>query len=387
MKPGPPFDARGAASNPKNRFDHTEYIPDPDEMGDWEDDPGDPDPPSSEDESADPGVSRAGDTNPAFRPGLARRPRTVFLRDDTQTIITRNNSPDVGFEASINAYRGCEHGCAYCFARPTHEYLGFSAGLDFETKIVVKYNAPELLRAELSKRSWKPEVLAMSGVTDCYQPIERRLGLTRRCLEVLAAFRNPVGIVTKNHLVTRDIDFLSELARFQAVSVIISVTSLDADLARILEPRASRPVRRLKAIEELSAAGIPVRVLMAPVIPGLTDHEMPAVFDACVKAGARDCGIVPLRLPWAVAPLFEKWLDRHVPGVKDKVLGRIRSMRGGKLNDSTFGTRMRGEGFFAEQIHALFKIARHKAGFPRDIPELSTASFRVPSAQMELFDN
>ena len=279
-----------------------------------------------------------------------------------------------------------KYDCAYCFARPTHEYLGFSAGLDFETKIVVKENAPELLRAELSKKSWKPQVLAMSGVTDCYQPIERRLQLTRRCVEVLADFRNPLAVITKNHLVTRDINLLAKLAACHAVIVTLSVTTMDAELAKGLEPRASRPLRRLAAIEELSAAGIPVKVLMAPVIPGLTDHEMPALLAACARAGARDAGYVPLRLPWAVAPLFEAWLDRHVPGSKEKVLGRIRDMRGGKLYDSRWEIRMRGEGFYAEQMHALFEIAHRKAGFPQDVPPLSTAAFRVPDGQLRLFD-
>jgi DNA repair photolyase len=345
------LNARGAHINPKNRFERFEYVADPEEES-----------------------------------GATARIPTVLLRDDTQTIIARNQSPDVGFDASINVYRGCEHGCAYCFARPTHEYLGLSAGLDFETKIVVKENAPELLRAELSKKSWKPQVLAMSGVTDCYQPIERRLGLTRRCVAVLGEFRNPLAIITKNHLVTRDIDLLVELARFQAVVVTVSVTTLDAGLAKRLEPRASSPERRLAAIRELSGAGIPVKALMAPVIPGLTDHEMPAVLAACAEAGARDAGFVALRLPWAVAPIFEGWLERHAPGSKDKVLGRIREMRGGKLYDARWGVRMRGEGFFAEQMSAFFKLAHRKAGFLQNLPPLSTAAFRVPSPQLDLFE-
>jgi len=250
---------------------------------------------------------------------------------------------------------------------------------------MVKEKAPELLRAELSKKSWKPQVLAMSGVTDCYQPIERTLQLTRRCVAVLAEFRNPLAIITKNHLVTRDKDLLAELVQFNAVVVTISVTTLDGELAKKLEPRASSPSRRLAAIEELSAIGIPVRVLMAPVIPGLTDHEMPSLLHACAKAGARDAGFVPLRLPWAVAPLFQEWLDRHASGMKDKVLGRIREMRGGKLYDSRWGVRMHGEGFFAEQMSALFRIAHRKAGFAQDIPPLSSASFRVPTNQLDLF--
>ncbi|HEX2751218.1 MAG TPA: PA0069 family radical SAM protein [Verrucomicrobiales bacterium] len=341
-------------SNPKNRFEALEFVPDPD----WE---------PEDDEAGSPA-------------------KTLFLQDDSRSIIARNHSPDVGFETSINVYRGCEHGCAYCFARPTHEYLGFSAGLDFETKVVVKHDAPELLRAELSKRSWKPQVLAMSGVTDCYQPVERRLQLTRRCIGVLAEFRNPLAVITKNHLVTRDIDLLSELARFNAVVVTLSVTTLDPRLARNLEPRASGPARRLAAIHELSSAGIPVRIMMAPVIPGLTDHEMPSLISACADAGALDAGMVPLRLPWAVSPLFQAWLDRHAPAAKDKVLGRLRDMHGGKLYDSRWGTRMSGEGFYASELQSLFALAKRKAGLPRPITPLSTRAFRVPSDQLELFD-
>lgn len=350
MNTGSKLDGRGAGFDPKNRFERLETIADPD----------------------------------AFDAEAPPR-RTEFLRDASQSIITRNHSPDVGFETSLNPYRGCEHGCAYCFARPTHEYLGFSAGLDFESKIVVKENAPELLRAELSRKSWQPQTLVMSGVTDCYQPIERKLEITRRCVAVLAEFRNPLAIITKNHLVTRDIDLLSALEKLRAVVVNISITTLDPELAKKLEPRASPPSRRLAAVEELSAAGIPVRVLMAPCIPGFNDHEMPAIFSASAKAGARGAGYVPLRLPWAVAPIFSDWLDRHAPGEKEKVLGRVRDMRDGKLNDPNFGSRMRGSGFYAAQMHALYDLARHKAGFKNDRLELSAASFRVPTNQLSLF--
>lgn len=311
--------------------------------------------------------------------------RTVFLKDDSQTIITYNTSPDIPFQASLNAYRGCEHGCAYCYARPTHEYLGFSAGLDFESRIVVKEKAPELLRHELSARKWKPQVLAMSGVTDCYQPVERRLELTRRCLAVLADFRNPVSIITKNHLVTRDIDLLRELARFHAAAVALSITTLDSGLAKVLEPRASPPSRRMAAIRELSEAGLPVHVMVAPVIPGLNDHEIPAILAAAASAGAHSAAYVPLRLPLAVAPLFEAWLERHVPGQKEKVLGRIRDLRDGRLNNAEFGSRMHGSGIWAEQFHSLFAIAMRKAAFRPAPYELSAAAFRVPSPQLSLF--
>ncbi len=341
---------RGAEANPRNRFERLEIAP---ELADPDDE----------------------------RPPL----RTQFFRDGTQSIIARNDSPDIGFDASINPYRGCEHGCAYCYARPTHEYLGWSAGLDFESRIMVKEAAPELLRRELSRRSWQPRTLAMSGVTDCYQPIERRLQLTRRCLEVLADFRNPVSVITKNHLVTRDIDVLRQLAEHGAVCVHLSITTLDAALAKKLEPRASPPARRLAAIAELRAAGIPAGVMMAPIIPGLTDHEIPALLAAAAEAGAVDAGMTMLRLPYGVGAIFEQWLETHLPGHKEKVLSRIRAMRGGKVNDPAFGSRMRGEGIFAEQTAALFKVAARKHGLDRPRPALSAAAFRVPTDQMTLF--
>jgi DNA repair photolyase len=305
-------------------------------------------------------------------------PKTQFLRDLSQSIISYNDSPDISFKAGINPYRGCEHGCAYCYARPTHEYLGFSAGLDFESKIMVKESAPELLRRELSARSWKPQLLAMSGVTDCYQPIERKLQLTRRCLAVLAEFRNPVCIITKNFLVTRDLDLLKELAGFKAVQVNISINSLSSDLARVLEPRASSPRQRLAAVEALANAGVPVGVLVAPVIPALNDHEIPSVLAAAKSAGAGWAGTEILRLPLTVAPVFQQWLEQHFPEKKDKILGRIRSIRNGKLNDPRFGSRMRGEGIFADQISQLFHAACRKVGLLDDGPELSTTAFRRP---------
>jgi DNA repair photolyase len=339
---------RGAAGNPKNRFERIEVEPD-------------------------------------FE-GLD--PETVYLKDHSRSIIARNDSPDIGFDASINPYRGCSHGCAYCYARPTHEYLGLSAGLDFESKILVKEHAPELLRNELSSPRWQPTVLSMSGVTDPYQPVEKRLRITRRCLGVLAEFRNPVAIVTKNHLVTRDIDLLSELARYDAAVVAVSLTTLDDDLRRVMEPRTSSPTRRLAAIEALAGAGIPAGVMTAPVIPGLNDHELPALLSAAARAGATFAAYVPVRLPHAVRPLFEDWLERHFPERKEKVLNRIRSMRGGELNDPRFGSRMRGEGLFAEHIAQLFSISCRRAGIERGrFPKLSAVAFRrTGQAQPELFD-
>lgn len=319
-------------------------------------------------------------------PLVQHRPpqQTQYFRDRTKSIIARNQSPDVGFETSINPYRGCEHGCIYCFARPTHEYLGFSAGLEFESKIVVKHEAPRLLEAELSSAKWQPQVLMMSGVTDCYQPIERKLRLTRGCLEVLSKFRNPVGILTKNRLVTRDIDVLSELARHKAVAVNLSVTTLDVDLQRIMEPRTSAPAARLDAVGKLRAAGIPVGVMVAPVIPGINDHEIPAIVAACAKAGAQFAGYVLLRLPWAVRPLFEHWLDEHFPERKTKVLERMRHTRGGeKLYDSRWRKRQIGEGIFAEQIEKIFEVSCRRAGFG-ERPQLSTAAFRRSGEQLTL---
>ncbi len=312
------------------------------------------------------------------------RPVTQYFRDGSRSIITRNNSPDVGFETSVNPYRGCEHGCIYCYARPTHEYLGFSAGLDFESKIVVKMNAAELLRAELESPRWKPQTLVISGVTDPYQPIERKLRITRGCLEVLAQFRNPVAIITKNRLVTRDVDLLRELASYHAVAVNISVTSLDPNLQRVLEPRTSPPTARLETIEQLRAAGIPVGVMVAPIIPGLTDHEVPKILEACAGAGAQFAGYTIVRLPWAVAPLFEHWLEEHFPDRKEKVLGRIRHLRGNdRLNNSQWHTRMTGEGVFAEQIASLFEVGCRRAAIG-ERPKLSTAAFRRTTEQLTL---
>jgi DNA repair photolyase len=318
-------------------------------------------------------------------PGERPRSSTQYFRDGSRTIITRNNSPDVGFETSVNPYRGCEHGCIYCYARPTHEYLGFSAGLDFESKIMVKMDAPELLRAELESPHWQPQVIVMSGVTDPYQPVEKQLQITRGCLEVLAKFRNPVAIITKNRLMTRDVDLLQELAKFNAVAVNISVTSLDSKLQRVLEPRTSSPEARLDAVKQLRAARIPVGVMVAPIIPGLTDHEAPKILEACAKAGAQFAGYTIVRLPWAVAPLFERWLEEHFPDRKEKVLGRIRDLRGnGQLNNSKWHTRMTGEGIFAEQIAALFDVGRRRAGIGVR-PQLSTAAFRRSRTQLDLF--
>jgi DNA repair photolyase len=343
---------RGANANPANRFEKIAYEPDPE----------------SQEETH---------TGPA----------TELLRDTSKTFITYNDSPDVGFNASINPYRGCEHGCIYCYARPTHEYLGFSAGLDFETRILVKEAAPDLLRKELSSPKWKPQVIAISGVTDPYQPVERRLGLTRACLKVLLEFLNPLAVVTKNYLVTRDIDLLAQLAEHHAAAVFVSVTTLDGSLTQRLEPRASQPERRLEAIHTLAKAGIPVGVMVAPVIPGLTDHEMPSILKAASEAGARRAGYVMLRLPYGVSPLFEDWLDRNFADRKDKILHRIRSLRSGQLNDPRFRSRMSGEGTFADQVKDLFAVSCRKANLNVLSLDLSTESFRTArGSQLSLFN-
>ncbi|HEY0782594.1 MAG TPA: PA0069 family radical SAM protein [Thermoanaerobaculia bacterium] len=313
------------------------------------------------------------------------RVATELLRDGSRSILARNDSPDVGFDVSVNPYRGCEHGCIYCYARPTHEYLGFSAGLDFESRILVKEDAPQLLRRELMSPNWRPQTVAMSGVTDPYQPVERKLEITRRCLAVLAELRNPVGLITKNELVTRDLDLLGELASHDAVAVFLSITSLDPEVARRMEPRASHPRDRLKAIASLAAAGIPVGVNVAPVVPAITDHEVPRILEAAAEAGARYAGFTVLRLPGAVAGLFEGWLDEHFPDRKEKVLSRVREMRGGKLNEARFGHRMRGDGLFAEQIRTVFQTFKKKYGYAAGYPKLSTAAFRRPGEQLALF--
>jgi DNA repair photolyase len=350
---------RGTVESPPNRFERLSIESDD---GAWEE------------------IAKV---DPDFEP---RRLRTEFLRDDTKSLITANDSPDIGFTHSLNPYRGCEHGCAYCYARPYHEYLGYNAGIDFETRLLVKERAPELLEAELAMKSWVPTSLACSGVTDCYQPIERKLEITRRCLAVLADFRQPVGLITKNALVTRDLDHLRDLAQHGAVNVVLSLTTLDAQLASVLEPRASRPSARLEALKTISDAGIPVGVSVAPIIPGLNDHEIPALMEAAAAHGATFASGTVLRLPHSVKDVFSAWLDRFEPGKKTLILGRVAELRGGKLNDANFGSRMRGTGPLADQIARLLEVAKRRAGLDRPRDVLSTKAFRrrMPG-QMELF--
>ena len=354
--PGPVVAGRGTATQPANRFDRLRLEVEPDAH-----------------------LDPLGDDSP--RDGQVP---TEYFRDRSRSVISRNDSPDISFDASLNPYRGCEHGCIYCYARPTHEFLGMSSGLDFETRIFVKEDAPALLRDELSKPAWTPTTLVLSGVTDCYQPIERRLGITRRCLEVLAEFRNPVGVVTKNALVTRDADVLADLAGHACATVSISITTLDETLRRSLEPRTARADLRLEAIARLNAAGVPAGVMVAPIIPGLNDHEIPAILARAAEAGARFAGYTMVRLPYAVKQLFDDWLTQHAPDRKAHVLSRIRDVRGGALNDAQFGTRMVGGGPTAELIGSLFRASRDRVGIPRGWPPLSTDAFRR-KGQLDLF--
>jgi DNA repair photolyase len=342
---------RGAGSNPKNRFEPFSFEPLV------------PDDPQEE-----------------------AAVQTRLFRDTSHSILARNESPDVPFTYSVNPYRGCEHGCIYCYARPSHEYLGFSAGLDFETKIMVKTDAPRLLDRALSAPRWEPQIVALSGNTDCYQPIEKSLHLTRDCLNVFLRHRNPVGLITKNALVTRDTDILAELASMDLVHVLLSVTTLDPDLARAMEPRTAAPAKRLQVIQELAAAGIPVGVNVAPVIPGLTDEEIPRILESAADHGATFAGYILLRLPGAVEGLFTDWLSRELPGKANKVINRIRDTRNGSMSNNTFGTRMKGNGEIAETIEHLFRITVDRLHLKGRERQLSTKHFiRSAAAQMNLF--
>ncbi|MEP9375534.1 PA0069 family radical SAM protein [Aquabacter sp. CN5-332] len=314
--------------------------------------------------------------------------KTEVTEERARTIITRNQSPDIAFDRSINAYRGCEHGCIYCFARPTHAYHGLSAGLDFETKLFVKPDAPELLARELSHPAYKPRTIAIGTNTDPYQPVEKRYEVTRRILEVLREFGHPVGIVTKSGLIARDIDILSDMAEKGLVKVAISVTTLDHKLARLMEPRASTPGRRLDTIRRLTDAGIPTAILTAPLIPALNDMEVERILDAGKAAGASEAGYVTLRLPLEIADLFREWLVAHFPDKARHVMSLIREMHGGKDYDSTWGKRGRGVGPYAWTIGRRFEIAARRLGLTGRGLKLTTEHFRKPARageQLSLF--
>ena len=357
MRREPPKTGRGAGFNPPNRFETIVVDKSPEDLAEYFVDP-EPD----------------------------RNILTKFYVDHTNSVLAKNDSPDIPFTYSLNPYRGCEHGCIYCYARPTHEYLGFSSGLDFETKIMVKHNAHILLEKQFRSRHWKPQIVMMSGDTDCYQPIERKLGITRRCLEVFLRYRYPASIVTKNALVQRDIDILKQLASLNLVIVTVSITSLNHDLIRKMEPRTSTPAKKLETVELLAAAGIPVGVNVCPIIPGLNDNEIPAIIHEVAGRGASHASYTNVRLPNAVKDLFVEWLGREVPDRAPAILNRIRDVRGGNLTSSRFGERMKGDGQIAGSIRQLFHASCSKYHLNEAKISLATEHFRCdPSTQIEIF--
>jgi DNA repair photolyase len=315
-------------------------------------------------------------------------PATQVIEEMARKIVTSNQSPDITFDYSINPYRGCEHGCIYCFARPTHSYLNLSPGLDFETRIVAKVNAAERLRETLAGARYEPRSLVLGTATDAYQPVERKLGITRRVVEVLAETLHPFSVVTKSSGIERDLDLIAPMAAQGLVSVYLSVTTLDNELARILEPRAAAPARRLRTIRALAEAGVPVGVSVSPVIPFINEPELERILEAAAEAGAQSAFSIPVRLPWEVNPLFQDWLQRHFPDRAERVMARIRDMRGGKDNDARFGTRFTGEGVWAELLQARFQRAVTKLGLRNKRRPVQLALFkppRKPSAQGDLF--
>jgi DNA repair photolyase len=305
--------------------------------------------------------------------------QTEVRFEDVKSVLSENDSPDIHFDRSINPYRGCEHGCIYCFARPTHSYLNLSPGLDFETKLIAKRNIVEVLRAELGRRSYRPQNLAIGTATDCYQPIERELRLTRAVIELLQEVRHPFGLVTKSSAVERDLDLIAPMAAEHLAAVYVTITTLDGELARKLEPRASAPHRRLRTVRTLAEAGVPVGVSVAPQIPFVTE-DMEKVLEAAWEAGARSAFYTVIRLPWEVAPLFKQWLELHYPQRAGRIMARIHEMRGGKDYDADFGTRMVGTGLWAELIRQRFEKATQRLGFNRERIALDLNAFRPPGA-------
>lgn len=346
------FNGRGTNQNPSNRFDKIDYMKDTEELGDE-----------------------------------PRRTQSLYFKDYSKSILSFNDSPDIFARVSLNPYKGCEHGCIYCYARPSHEYLSLSAGIDFESKIFIKHEAPSLLHKTLASKKWEPKIIMFSGNTDCYQPIDKKLKLTRSCLEIMHRFNNPVNLVTKNKLVTRDIDILKKMAEINTAAVFISITTLDNRLASIMEPQTSKPHLKLKAIKELSNAGIPTGVMIAPVIPGLTDSEIPEIIKQASDAGAKYANFVMLRLPHGIKDLFINWLEEYFPERKQKVLNRLISLFGQKMYNPSFHIRGRGKGPFAEQVKDIFKIACRSGGINREELQLTTKHFKNPElAQMDLFN-
>jgi len=314
--------------------------------------------------------------------------RTEVMEERPRAVITRNSSPDLSFDRSINPYRGCEHGCIYCFARPTHAYLGLSPGLDFETRLIARPSAPETLAKELARKGYRPATMALGTNTDSYQPIERDYGIMRRILSVLEAHQHPVAVVTKGTLVERDADILGRMGQAGLARVGISITTLDPMVARAMEPRVPHPKRRLQAIRQLTEAGCPVHVMVSPVVPALTDHELEDILGAAKEAGAVSASSILLRLPLEVAPLFREWLAETFPNRATRVMARVRELHGGRDYDPSWGKRLRGEGPFAELLAHRFKIATRRLGLSQDIPSLRTDLFKVPPKagdQLQLF--
>lgn len=307
---------------------------------------------------------------------LLENPHTQVFQENAKKIVNRVDSPDLGFGFSMNPYQGCEHGCIYCYARNTHEYYGFSAGLDFESKIVVKKNAARLLEQELLKPSWNAVPIMLSGNTDCYQPLEKKWGITRQILKVMAQYRHPVSIISKNGLVVRDIDLLQDLASDNLVHVYISITTLNEELRRAMEPRTASGIKRLKTVEELAKANIPVGIMNAPIIPGLNHHEIPAILKAAADHGARNAGMTIVRLNGVIGKIFEDWLQKNFPDRFEKVWNQICSMHGGNVNDSQFGRRMRGDGNIADVIHQLFRTSKKKYFADKSMPAYDLTKFR-----------
>ncbi|SAL65440.1 radical SAM domain-containing protein [Caballeronia cordobensis] len=354
VAPPAPLKGRGAVTNIQGRYEKDER------------------------ERVDDGWLHAGDPDEEGAPPL----RTQVFEERAKSILTRNSSPDIPFSVSLNPYRGCEHGCIYCFARPTHSYLGLSPGLDFESRIYAKINAPELLERELAKPNYEPEPIALGVNTDAYQPVERELQITRRVIQTLHDCGHPFAAITKSSLIERDIDLLAPMAERGQVMAAITVTTLDAEIARTLEPRAATPSRRLRTIRTLAEAGIPVGVSIAPVIPFVTEPDMERVLEACAEAGATSASYIVLRLPWEVAPLFKDWLAAHFPDRADRVMSRVRDMRGGKDYDSNFSTRMKGEGLWADMLKQRFQKATKRLGLnARQRGILDMSEFRQPDTR------
>jgi DNA repair photolyase len=343
---------RGAQFNPHNRFEQKDYVKQHDEgIDDWEDQP----------------------------------QKTTFIIGHPKSIVNKVDSPDLGMAYSLNPYQGCEHGCTYCYARNSHEYWGFSAGLDFERKIIVKTDAPELFKRFLEKKSWDASTISISGNTDCYQPAERRYRITRQLLEIALEYKQPIGMITKNALILRDTDILTEMAKLNLVSAYMSINSLNEDLRSKMEPRTATSKQRLKVIEELSKAGIPMGVVVAPLVPGLSDHEIPSVLKAAANAGAKSAGYTIVRLNGAIAGIFEDWLRKNYPDRFEKVWHSIQSCHAGKVNDSRFGDRMRGDGNIAQMISDNFKLHCRLNHLNETRIELNSSLFKVPKIQLSLF--